>query len=90
MGKVIDYKEVLARMDPQMAEFEAQIQKLQDELKESKDTILNTGLNEDDLDLYEYLLARWEQLKCWAKVDEKMGDARRTLEAHLGNSGTEG
>jgi hypothetical protein len=80
MAGVVDYREVLARMDQQMAGFEAQIQNLQDELEASKDTILHTGLTEDDLAVYEYLLTRWERLKRWAEVDEKMGDARRELE----------
>lgn len=80
MGKVVDYREVLARMDQQMVEFETQIQNLQDELEASKDTTLHTGLTEDDLAVYEYLLTRWEQLKRWAEVDKKMGDARRELE----------
>lgn len=80
MGKVIDYRDLLAHADKQMTEFETIIQELQDELETSRDTVLHTGLTEDDLAVYEYLLARWEQLKRWAEVDKRMGDARRTLE----------
>ena len=76
MGKVLSFRDFLEKLETELQDFEAELNEVAQENKVDLDVVLES-LDPLEMESYEYLQKRVEQLKRWEDTDRKYGAYRR-------------
>lgn len=76
MGKVLNYKDYLDRLEKELNEFEADLAQVAEENGVEMEEVLET-LDDYESEYYDLLLRRIEQLKRWEATEQLFGAYRK-------------